>query len=330
VGPRLSTSPVLFFLALSGCAKKSNETSVEAPVCEASTSAPTVDTISSLTRILVSPTTAASCVTTYTTPHQAFPPAITAKNILVVFIPGTDGSPSDASLILQRGASRGYHTVGLSYPNPDSVNTTCNISAPSSLACHGEVREEILTGSNTSSLISVDTNNSIEGRLLALLKYLNTEGWGQYLSGEQILWNKIYLTGHSQGSGHAAFQAKRKLLGRIVLLSGTSDYSATFATVPPWMSLSSATPAASYYGFIHLADPLANYSGNMTQVSDAWLSPMGITGSLTSVDSGPGSPAYGNSHRLSTNACAAGSDLTKDACTLANGYQSVCDYLLFP
>jgi hypothetical protein len=62
----------------------------------------------------------------------------------------------------------------------------------------------------------------------------------------------------------------------------------------------------------------------------ALLSPLGITGSLTSVESGPDSPAYGNSHRLSTNACNAGTDLAKHVCTLANGYQTVWDCVSFP
>lgn len=90
------------------------------------------------------------------------------------------------------------------------------------------------------------------------------------------------------------------------------------------------TPAANWFGFIHAADPIANFSGDMNQVTDAWATPLGITGALTSVDSGPGSPAYGGSHRLYTSACASGSDFVKHICTLANGYQNVWDYLNFP
>ena len=238
---------ILFF----GCGKKNTDRTTDIPSsCDASSSAPTSDTVNGLTRLQISATTVASCVTTYTGPHLAFPPATTAKNILAVFLPGTDGTPNDSTLFSQRGAVRGYHSIGLMYVNPDSVNTICNASAPNSLVCAGEVREETLTGSNASSLISVDLNNSIEGRLLALLEYLNThrptEGWGQYYSGDQIIWTKVYLSGHSQGSGHAAYQAKRKLLGRVTLYSGTSDYNAIGATLPSWMSDPSTTPAARF------------------------------------------------------------------------------------
>ncbi len=35
------------------------------------------------------------------------------------------------------------------------------------------------------------------------------QGWGQYYSGGQIQWDKIIITGHSQGGALAAIMGKR-------------------------------------------------------------------------------------------------------------------------
>lgn len=78
----------------------------------------------------------------------------------------------------------------------------------------------MITGEDVSPLVSVNAANSITGRLVSLLTYLNsnfpTEGWGQYLTNGQPRWDLITVAGHSQGGGHAGYLAKLVSLDRAV------------------------------------------------------------------------------------------------------------------
>ncbi len=323
--------PNWLFLALLSRNQNSSISSNETN-CQNSSSNPAQDTVNGLTRIQVRPNEVCNLISTFNEPHQVFPPSTNTKNILSIFYPGTAAIASEYSLVLQRGATRGYHVIGLNYVNQDSINTICNSgSAAGANSCFGETRDEIITGQDKSRFVSVDTNNSIEGRTLALLKYLHSkrpsENWNQFYSGSDLVWNKIYVGGHSQGAGHAAYQGKIRALGRVTIYSGVSDYSTTAMTTPTWFTLPQSSLNGSYFGFIHINDSIANFSGNNNQVTDAWANSLLMTGALTDVVIGT---PYGNSRRLSTNACNALSELLKHSCTMVNGFQNVWDYISYP
>jgi hypothetical protein len=65
---------------------------------------------------------------------------------------------------LKRGAAHGYHTIGLSHINPQTVSDICE-------AANGDtnrtvlVRELGLAGTDVSSVFSVSSADSIEARL---------------------------------------------------------------------------------------------------------------------------------------------------------------------
>lgn len=189
----------------------------------------------------------------------------------------------------------------------------------------------MVTGADVSPYVSVDVANSIEGRLLSLIQYLVQtrpgEGWDQFLSGNVVNWSLVYVGGHSQGSGHAAFHGKIRTLGRVSIYSGVSDYSLQFATLPSWMGATQNTPAASYYGLIHENDTVANFSGDTNQVTDAWSSQFSMTGTLTNTS--VGSP-FGNSHRLVTSACNGMGAAALHSCPMINGFQSIWNYISYP
>ncbi|AOP35120.1 hypothetical protein A0128_15480 [Leptospira tipperaryensis] len=293
---------------------------------------PRVDTYLGLTRIFVLPSYGASCILRYNDPHLIYLPSGTPKNLLAVFLPGSGSNPIAVSKIIEEGAVRGYHSIGLMYPNADPINVICNTVPNNSASCFGNTREEILTGVDKTTAVSVDFINSIDGRLLKLLQYLAAkrpaDGWDQYLSEGAVNWNKIYLGGHSQGSGHAAYQGKIKSLGRVSIYSGVSDYHVASASNAPWLSVSGLTSANSYYGLVHVGDSVANFSGNTNQVTDAWLNSFGMTGALTDADSG--TAPFGNTHRLTTNLCASGDDNTKHNCTMLQSQKPAWDYISYP
>jgi hypothetical protein len=301
--------------------------------CAGQNAFPSNGQIGSLTRLQILPSQTAS-INTYNNPHQVYPPlaSVSSKNILSVFYPGTGSSPCEISAILQQGATRGYHVIGLSYPNNDAVNSLCNQGdAKSDIDCFVKIRKEVVTGSAESTYVDVDVQNSIEGRLLSLLQYLiqtrPKENWDQYISSNQINWPLVYIGGHSQGSGHAAYHGKIRATGRVSIYSGVSDYSLNFETLPPWMSLVQTAPVGSYYGFIHENDSIANFSGNMNQVIDAWNTALGMTGTITNTSVGT---PYQNSKRLVTSVCNGMGSASIHSCPMTNGFQNIWNYISFP
>lgn len=226
-------------------------------------------------------------------------PAFAVDNRLFVMLPGTGAVPRFYRQIVRTGAAEGYHAVGLTYPNETAVGDLCSPSPDPD--CAGKTRREIITGADLSPVAAVDTANSITGRLLALLTYLDTtyptEGWGQYVIGGQPNWGRITVAGHSQGAGHAGYFAKLHSMDRVVMFSGPSDVGLTVTTPATWPSLPNITPPARQFGFTHTADELVP----LALIANNWsLSGLSAFGPLTSVDSAQ--PPYGSSHQLITSA----------------------------
>lgn len=238
-------------------------------------------------------------ISTALSPHVVInpSPAVAARGRLFVMLPGTGAVARTYRLILRTGAPRGYHVVGLTYPNDDAVEGLCGASADPN--CAGDLRREIITGADTSPLAAVNRANSIIGRLESLLGYLSTtfpsEGWGQYLVNGRVNWALVTVAGHSQGGGHAAFLAKLESLDRTVMFSAPGDTGVAANTSAAWLSMPNVTPVARQYGFTHVNDTLIALS----TVTRNW-STIGINslGPVTSVD-GASSP-FGNSRQLTT------------------------------
>ncbi len=227
-------------------------------------------------------------------------PSVAATGKLVVFLPGTQATPDGYRLILRDAAARGYHAAGVNYVNGVAVGQLC--ATEPDRDCHGKVRQEVITGQDTSALVSVGPVDSIVNRLAKLLIALNqqypSEGWGQYLNTQLMPdWSKINLAGHSQGGGHAGLMARMYNLNRAAYFSSPADWR-NFANQPAtWMSMPSITPVSRQYGFTHLSDPLVPYS-NIVPIWQALQ--LDTLGPAASVD-GSASP-WGGSHQLTTNA----------------------------
>ncbi|MBU1324677.1 MAG: hypothetical protein KJ676_05500 [Alphaproteobacteria bacterium] len=240
-------------------------------------------------------------MTTNTAAHfvVAPDPAAGVRNRLFVMLPGTGGIPRFYREIARTGAARGYHAVGLTYPNDVAVGDLCAASADPD--CAGKVRREILTGLDYSPLVVVDRDGSIIGRLEDLIRHLNltypSEGWGQLLFSGDLNWSRVTVAGHSQGSGHAAYLGKLHLLDRVVMLSGPSDLGTSPTTPALWPGVPGLTPADRHYGFTHLDDDLVPFGLVSTNWSLLGLAPFGP---VTSVDDA--TAPYGSSHRLITRA----------------------------
>lgn len=257
----------------------------------------------------ISPSTIDPRVDTATEPHVAITPSsdVAAANKLFVFLPGTQGTPDHFRLILRAGAKRGYHTVGINYPNGEAVGVLCANSADPN--CYWDVRREVITGTDSSSLVNVNGPNSIVTRLTKAVAYLQQnypdEGWGQYLAGGAIDWSKVIISGHSQGGGHAGVMTKLYAMNRACYFSSPADFSLFFNAPATWTSYPDLTATSRQYGFTHLQDPLVPYD----QLSLIWQQ-MGLDafGAPRSADSGVAS--VGSVHLLTTNATPAANGLS--------------------
>ena len=247
----------------------------------------------------ISPSLTSGQIAGNLSPHFAVNPnaAVTARGRLFVMLPGTGAVPRFYREVVRTGASRGYHAIGLTYPNDEAVGTLC--AANTDPDCAGKARREVILGEDTSPVVSVNSANAIAGRLSALLTFLNAtfpnEGWGQFLIGGQPNWALITVAGHSQGGGHAAYMAKLFQLDRTVMFSSPGDVGIAPGSVALWLSLPNITPVSRQYGFTHTADelvPLALVTSNWRTIG------LAAFGAPVSVD-GAVSP-FGNSRQLIT------------------------------
>jgi len=182
---------------------------------------------------------------------------------LFVFFPGTYGQPQGYQLLLDEAARAGYKAVGLEYPDANAdprasaVGQICARSTDPD--CPALVRRARLSGGTAPGGTWVTPANSILSRLISLLRYLDrehpTDGWGAFVRGTSLAWDRMALGGHSQGAGMAAFLAKEHLVARVALWSGPSDYLPALGRFPPWMGAVSATPLDRWYGMVHTDEP---------------------------------------------------------------------------
>lgn len=183
----------------------------------------------------------------------------TKLNKLLVFYPGTGGPGFGYSDILTVGAELGYHAIGLTHQNPETINGLC--SSSSDPECTLKAREEVFSGEDVSDVIEVSRTNSIENRLIKLLEYLDEtypeENWGQFLNNGQIEWSNLVLAGHSQGGGHAGYQAYTHSVERVFMIGSLDANGFGFA---PWMMPGGETSKSKWYSFAHERDELIPFS----------------------------------------------------------------------
>ena len=201
---------------------------------------------------------------------------------LFLFLPGTFGAPSQYSDFLKAAARHGQHVIGLSYINHQATRPICNTGPDRH--CHGELRAEIILGLPSSPHIEVDRANSIEGRLVSLLRKLDADypeqGWNRYLHEDSPRWDRIAVSGYSQGAGHAAYIAHHMRVLKAGLYSGPGDVNEPLGSRPAaWLDATPLTPPSRIAGFTHRHDEVARFD----RVRANW-SALGLTGASIDID----------------------------------------------
>lgn len=240
---------------------------------------------------LVDPALTDPAIDRWLDPHVVMrDPGLKAEGRLFVLLPGSFGRPERLQLVLRTGAMRGYHVIGLSYPNDWTVNNLCDPTDDPD--CFGAVRDEIVNGQDRSPLVSVSPSNAITHRLQSVLRHLAAtypaEGWGTFLDSQaQVRWSQVTVGGHSQGGGHAAYLAKQQQVERVCMFSSPLDFigRGASAQVATWLAQPGLTPPDAYVGLV------AERESGYAQIVRSWEA-LGVPGarspvnvdSLTSID----------------------------------------------
>jgi hypothetical protein len=232
-------------------------------------------------------------------PHVAYRHyGVPANQRLLVFFPGTNGTPWMYREFLKVAATLGYHVIGLSYENTASINLDICPPGTEDLTCHRRAREELWFGHDTHEALEVSLENTILHRLVSLLTELAWrypgEGWELFLDeSQEVTWEWVVTAGHSQGGNHAGYGAKQFEVQRALMFSCTDWVNGQTAD---WIRSEGATPASAFFGFIHTQDATI-----FSTIPATWRDfGMLAFGSLVSVDDG--SPPYQHSHTLITSA----------------------------
>ncbi|HET9237966.1 MAG TPA: hypothetical protein VFO10_11975 [Oligoflexus sp.] len=174
-------------------------------------------------------------------------PSCSDDQILLVFFPGSDGSPDNFQKLIQSIGNTGVRAIALAYQNNGALSSICGTDD----ACYTNARRDRVLGAAGSTYVQ-SAADGIQNRLLKALKAL---GWNQFHDGDTLLYSKMIFSGFSQGAGMAAWAAKKVQLQRVCLFAGPWDH-LTGTTPASWIQEASATPSDRYYGFTHYDDSL--------------------------------------------------------------------------
>ena len=217
-----------------------------------SAAAPLID---NLVLYRVTPSSTDPSISRFDEPHYiVFDSTLAHSADLLVFMTGTGGNPGNVSDFLNVAAQQGYRVIALAYNDVPAVVGICPRDPDPN--CSANVREKRIFGDNVTPLIDDTPSESIVNRLVKLLQKLDrdhpAEGWSQYLEGDAPKWDRIVVSGHSQGAGMAAFIAQRKRVARVVLFSSPWDFYGRDRQIAPWVLKGpGATPSDAWYGAYH-------------------------------------------------------------------------------
>ena len=181
---------------------------------------------------------------------------------LLVFLPGTGGTPPGPLGFLKQAADAGYRVISLDYNDEPSVAVYCPRRPQ---ACSARFRQMRLYGEiSLDRTIDNSRAESIVNRLVKLLRSLDakdrTGRWSGYLDGDKPKWSRIAFAGQSQGAGMAAFIAKEHAVARVILFSSPWDFVARSGRrdLAPWIPEESRTPPERWFGGYHEREQMAH------------------------------------------------------------------------
>ena len=192
----------------------------------------------------VLPSRADPAVKQYDDPDIVIGSDLPASAPLAIFLPGSGGKPANTVGLLRVIAAQGYRVIGLEYDDTPAVVQVCPRDPDPD--CSARFREMRVSGTGARAPVANPVAEAIVPRLVATLRYLDRKdpkaGWAGYLDGDQPRWDRITVSGLSQGAGMAAYIAKQHPVRRVVLFSSPWDFTGADRRPAPWLHAASATP----------------------------------------------------------------------------------------
>lgn len=216
-----------------------------------------------------------------TVDQYALRPTANARGQLLLFFNGSGGSPRAGTGTASEswyGVARaqGLHVFAPSYVSGSAIGMLC----AGNDACFEPSRASILVGDalagSAAPLADLTTDEGAFERIAAALMTLadsDAEGrWGDFLDRSKlpdaeaaIRWDRVMVSGHSQGGGHAALIGKRQSVARVIMLASPCD--GVGASVATWLSSPAGyrtSPATHFFGLWAMGDTTC------PRAPDAW------------------------------------------------------------
>lgn len=201
-----------------------------------------------------------------TDPHIVFSTGTDVDSPLLVFLAGTGGKSKQTAKneqpFIDLALAEGYRFIVLSYKDTPAISQICNrlvlITNPN---CAAQVRQQRTFGDDSTALIDDQPQDAIVHRLVTLLRYLATTDrrgyWDNYIDGNTVHWEKVVLSGQSQGGGMSAYIAKKVAVRGVIDFSGGWDMNPD-NRIASWYFSPSATPPERLYGTYYVKEKFAN------------------------------------------------------------------------
>jgi len=242
-------------------------------------------------------------ISAFDSPHLAWLPEGSARNQLLLFLPGTGGKPEKGLFhpFAAAAAGLGYHVVALMYPDNVASQKKCSQSRDPD--AYLKFRNAIIRGGAIGPRRVIPSQDSIENRLEKLLVYLDAKqphrGWGQYLMPRGgVLWRMVAVAGLSQGGGHSYMIGKNHEVARVLMFGSPKDYSFRFEAPAKGFDSKTKTPLRRFFAYNHVRD---NGNGCTHEQQKRILGQIGLLDlGISDVDNPP--PSFGHAHVLYTDA----------------------------
>lgn len=188
--------------------------------------------------------------------HIIYYDPLVRDNKILLYLTGTGGTTKNVPAnFFNVALEQGYRIIDLSFISSPGVSQVCvgNV-LNSNVDCAAAFRQKRIYGNNSFNLISDEPQDAIVPRLVKLLQWLvkndTSYNWAQYLSKNMLkpFWNKIAVSGQSQGGGMAEYLAQHEVLARVISFSGGWDYSdSKEKKIAGWYYNKAVTPIENWY-----------------------------------------------------------------------------------
>ena len=228
--------------------------------------------------IAVSPESTDPSISSSGNSHYAYRDTrVESNHRLLVFLGGTRSAPSQYHKFCRTAADLGYHVINIDYPN-SIPGTICREETSD---CYVRYHSEMWFGENMSDRIDIDENNSLINRIVSLLKHLDvadpTLGWSEFLQDGDLDWTKLFISGHSQGGGHAIFIGYEMKVARIISFAAPNDFNINTHHAATWLSNTPATSLTNFYIMEHSSDEIVSPEEQYQILKDMDLLTLGDT-----------------------------------------------------